>query len=150
MIRCETLPLNGCTGSRANSPRWTAPSGYHGLLQPVGLLAEFNAVRRHALEAAVEDLFGKHRGRQPAQVLDELAVLEGTDRAAADRLVGHGQGGHLGGRAPLLAEDRRRSLRSRSSRPGRRPRRPAAAVVSLRNGMELSFRFPQFVSAVPS
>ena len=36
--------------------------GIPGLLQPVRVLAEFDAVGGHALEASVKNLFGEHRG----------------------------------------------------------------------------------------
>jgi hypothetical protein len=64
-----------------------------GLLQPIHVLPEFNTVRGHAVKTPVEDLFGEHRGRQSAEVLNELAVLIRADRGGTDRLVRHGERG---------------------------------------------------------
>ncbi len=91
-MRCETLPLKGLAASSANSPRCTAPSGYQGCSMRSVSLRKSDAIGGHALEAAVEHLLGEHRGRQAAEVLDELAVLKGADAAATDTLAGDRQG----------------------------------------------------------
>src|SRR5438105_594566 len=50
-----------------------------GVLPKIGLLEEGHLVRRESFKAAIVEFLGPHARKQVAEILHELAVLQGTD-----------------------------------------------------------------------
>ena len=87
VIRCDCLAVERVDRVERELAAMHGTVRIPGLFEPIGLLAEHEAVLRHPFKTPVEYLLGEHRGCQSAQVLDELAVLERTDFTRADRFA---------------------------------------------------------------